>query len=104
MRVICVVYLITCYSVLKNVVVNSLVLNGPGDSITTTDNVRNIRKNQNLFLTLPLDTIHVVFIEGCRISTLFLLSLLKILVRYSHGGGGSRKINAWHIYTLMVYL
>jgi hypothetical protein len=27
-----------------------------------------------------------------------------ITVRYSHGGGGSRKINAWHIYTLMVYL
>ncbi len=25
-------------------------------------------------------------------------------VRYSHGGGESRKINAWHIYTLMVYL
>ncbi len=25
-------------------------------------------------------------------------------VRDGHGGGGSRKINAWHIYTLMVYL
>jgi hypothetical protein len=26
------------------------------------------------------------------------------IVRDGHGGGGSRKINAWHIYTLMVYL
>jgi hypothetical protein len=25
-------------------------------------------------------------------------------VRYRHGGGWSRKINAWHLYTLMVYL
>ncbi len=30
--------------------------------------------------------------------------LKNLPVRYSHGGGGSRKINAWHIYTLMVYL
>jgi hypothetical protein len=28
----------------------------------------------------------------------------EISVRDGHGGGGSRKINAWHIYTLMVYL
>ncbi len=27
-----------------------------------------------------------------------------IIVRDGHGGGGSRKINTWHIYTLMVYL
>jgi hypothetical protein len=27
-----------------------------------------------------------------------------ILVRDGHGGGWSRKINAWHLYTLMVYL
>jgi outer membrane phospholipase A len=27
-----------------------------------------------------------------------------IIVRDSHGGGWSRKINAWHLYTLMVYL
>jgi hypothetical protein len=27
-----------------------------------------------------------------------------ITVRDSHGGGWSRKINAWHLYTLMVYL
>ncbi len=26
------------------------------------------------------------------------------IVRDGHGGGGSRKINAWHMYTLMVYL
>ncbi len=26
------------------------------------------------------------------------------LVRDGHGGGWSRKINAWHLYTLMVYL
>ena len=26
------------------------------------------------------------------------------IVRDSHGGGWSRKINAWHLYTLMVYL
>jgi hypothetical protein len=25
-------------------------------------------------------------------------------VPYRHGGGWSRKINAWHLYTLMVYL
>ncbi len=25
-------------------------------------------------------------------------------VRDGHGGGWSRKINAWHLYTLMVYL
>ncbi len=25
-------------------------------------------------------------------------------VRNGHGGGRSRKINAWHLYTLMVYL
>ncbi len=28
----------------------------------------------------------------------------KTLVRDGHGGGWSRKINAWHLYTLMVYL
>ncbi len=27
-----------------------------------------------------------------------------IIVCYRHGGGWSRKINAWHLYTLMVYL
>jgi hypothetical protein len=27
-----------------------------------------------------------------------------ISVRNGHGGGWSRKINAWHLYTLMVYL
>jgi hypothetical protein len=27
-----------------------------------------------------------------------------ITVRDGHGGGWSRKINAWHLYTLMVYL
>ncbi len=27
-----------------------------------------------------------------------------ISVPYRHGGGWSRKINAWHLYTLMVYL
>ncbi len=27
-----------------------------------------------------------------------------VLVRDGHGGGWSRKINAWHLYTLMVYL
>ncbi len=26
------------------------------------------------------------------------------IVRDGHGGGWSRKINAWHLYTLMVYL
>jgi hypothetical protein len=29
---------------------------------------------------------------------------LEIHVRDGHGGGWSRKINAWHLYTLMVYL
>ncbi len=29
---------------------------------------------------------------------------LDVLVRDGHGGGWSRKINAWHLYTLMVYL
>jgi hypothetical protein len=29
---------------------------------------------------------------------------LLVTVRDSHGGGWSRKINAWHLYTLMVYL
>jgi hypothetical protein len=27
-----------------------------------------------------------------------------VAVRDGHGGGWSRKINAWHLYTLMVYL
>ncbi len=27
-----------------------------------------------------------------------------VTVRDGHGGGWSRKINAWHLYTLMVYL
>ncbi len=27
-----------------------------------------------------------------------------VIVRDGHGGGWSRKINAWHLYTLMVYL
>jgi hypothetical protein len=27
-----------------------------------------------------------------------------VLVRDGHGGGWSRKINAWHLYTLMFYL
>ncbi len=27
-----------------------------------------------------------------------------VSVRDGHGGGWSRKINAWHLYTLMVYL
>jgi hypothetical protein len=26
------------------------------------------------------------------------------IVRDGHGGGWSRKINAWHLYTLMAYL
>jgi hypothetical protein len=30
--------------------------------------------------------------------------IMDSIVRDGHGGGGSRKINAWHIYTLMVYL
>ncbi len=32
----------------------------------------------------------------------FVLNILS--VRDGHGGGWSRKINAWHLYTLMVYL
>ncbi len=28
----------------------------------------------------------------------------NICVLLSHGGGWSRKINAWYLYTLMVYL
>jgi hypothetical protein len=28
----------------------------------------------------------------------------EVIVRDGHGGGWSRKINAWHLYTLMVYL
>jgi hypothetical protein len=28
----------------------------------------------------------------------------RVIVRDGHGGGWSRKINAWHLYTLMVYL
>ncbi len=30
--------------------------------------------------------------------------MIYIIVRNGHGGGWSRKINAWHLYTLMVYL
>ncbi len=33
-----------------------------------------------------------------------LWSLLINTVPHRHGGGWSRKINAWHLYTLMVYL
>jgi hypothetical protein len=29
---------------------------------------------------------------------------LKIIVPYRHGGGWSKKINAWYLNTLMVYL
>ncbi len=32
------------------------------------------------------------------------LIIILEIVRDGHGGGGSRKINAWHMYTLMVYL
>jgi hypothetical protein len=34
-----------------------------------------------------------------KIAKIFFVS-----VRDGHGGGWSRKINAWHLYTLMVYL
>jgi hypothetical protein len=36
--------------------------------------------------------------------TLLPTGRLNVIVRYRHGGGWSRKINAWHLYTLMVYL
>ncbi len=40
-----------------------------------------------------------------KFSRPFLDKTFNILnVRYGHGGGWSRKINAWHLYTLMVYL
>ncbi len=29
---------------------------------------------------------------------------VTVIVRDGHGGGWSRKINAWHLYTLMIYL
>jgi hypothetical protein len=32
------------------------------------------------------------------------INLQIVAVRDGHGGGWSRKINAWHLYTLMVYL
>ncbi len=32
------------------------------------------------------------------------VSLQTVGVRDGHGGGWSRKINAWHLNTLMVYL
>ncbi len=30
--------------------------------------------------------------------------MLNLSVRNGHGGGTSRKVNAWYLYTLMVYL
>ncbi len=39
-----------------------------------------------------------------RIRISFISNVHGIIVRDGHGGGGSRKINAWHIYTLMVYV
>jgi hypothetical protein len=38
------------------------------------------------------------------LGTFLNLQFLAIIVRDGHGGGWSRKINAWHLYTLMVYL
>ncbi len=42
--------------------------------------------------------------KSVKLFSLLTCEVLKLPVRYGHGGGGSRKINAWHIYTLMVYL
>jgi hypothetical protein len=40
-----------------------------------------------------------MYCTGCKE-----LSTREVSVRDGHGGGWSRKINAWHLYTLMVYL
>ncbi len=53
----------------------------------------------------------VVLLEVLMMHSFFIISIPllwkvtdSISVRDGHGGGGSRKINAWHMYTLMVYL
>ncbi len=50
------------------------------------------------------ETLKPVFNSYKMVSLLNLKICKAVTVRDSHGGGGSRKINAWHIYTLMVYL
>jgi hypothetical protein len=42
-------------------------------------------------------------LEDSTIAT-FPRHLVLVPVSLCHGGGWSRKINAWHLYTLMVYL
>jgi hypothetical protein len=39
-----------------------------------------------------------------KVETWNCLSLAVIIVPYRHGGGWSKKINAWYLNTLMVYL
>jgi hypothetical protein len=54
--------------------------------------------------------VNTCFLSGkCTLSYLFcgligIIYLEIISVRDGHGGGWSRKINAWYLYTLMVYL
>jgi hypothetical protein len=47
--------------------------------------------------------VHGVDIVCMEIMTFFFIAK-KVIVRDGHGVGWSRKINAWHLYTLMVYL
>ncbi len=50
------------------------------------------------------ETKHILSLKQSRASTTKTETGELITVRDGHGGGWSRKINAWHLYTLMVYL
>jgi hypothetical protein len=51
------------------------------------------------------NVMYQIYMYSTVCNTLRIIFISKVLiVRYSHGGGWSRKINAWHLHTLMVYL
>jgi hypothetical protein len=45
-----------------------------------------------------------LFCTALIVTIMLCCAILLVTVRDGHGGGWSRKINAWHLYTLMVYL
>jgi hypothetical protein len=52
-----------------------------------------------------LQTVHISSVKQRTAKKKMTCKILFVaVVRDGHGGGWSRKINAWHLYTLMVYL
>jgi hypothetical protein len=58
----------------------------------------------DIFLSAKITPVILTDMFSHDLTSVLISSDMIIFVRYTHGGGWSRKINARYLHTLMVYL